>query len=412
MTDITGSTHHLNTSSRELQDTTIPEEMLQSTSEYTSMVEKLFASTAVYDDDGNHDVTEMTPVSSTSSASSLCRWWLFMVTGVFLLLLGMVGLLGNIISFKVLWKDRKKSATSTLLLFLSVTDSVVCVIYPLLLSLPLLGNAPGGTPNWAFVDFLTLISPMMWPIANTCHILDCWLILVISVQRYLAVCWPTAARYLNTSRSALLQGGITVCIAVIYNIPRFWEFTVITLPSGRLTRIYTVYGKTWSYAIGYQAIAGYLLIYMIPLSVMLFTTIRMIQKLGKGIHKKAEVQPLPSTSRSTRISKVSKQKNDITLAVVVVVVIYMLCQLFQPIRRIMLAYLHPDKLLCPNFFFFYKTLVSVVIVFNSSVNFYVFCLCAPGFRRQVMACLSLRNNTSGGEMSVMSGKVNTVNTVM
>jgi hypothetical protein len=106
---------------------------------------------------------------------------------------------------------------------------------------------------------------------------------------------------------------------------------------------------------------------------------------------------------------------DLTYSLVVVVVIFVICQMFNPIRRILEAAATSfsssadetnedetpsdahfrgysrlrDYELCSSFYFFYAPLVVIVVSLNSAVNCLVYAACGRKFRvsaRRILTC--------------------------
>ena len=79
----------------------------------------------------------------------------------------------------------------------------------------------------------------------------------------------------------------------------------------------------------------------------------------------------------------SRQHADLTFSLVVIVVIFLICQTFNPIRRILETSLDEQYLDCGSVYFYYTPLVVVAVNFNSSINFVVYVLCGKRFRSNV-----------------------------
>ncbi len=48
----------------------------------------------------------------------------------------------------------------------------------------------------------------------------------VTIERYLVVCWPLKARSICTNGRAKAAVAFFAVLAVVYNIPRFFEFTL------------------------------------------------------------------------------------------------------------------------------------------------------------------------------------------
>lgn len=62
----------------------------------------------------------------------------------------------------------------------------------------------------------------MWPVASIGQTVTIWTVLLVTVDRYMAVCRPFDTRLRTVVRAKKLFVGVVVA-AVVYNIPRFLE---------------------------------------------------------------------------------------------------------------------------------------------------------------------------------------------
>jgi len=62
----------------------------------------------------------------------------------------------------------------------------------------------------------------MWPVASIGQTVTIWTVLLVTVDRYMAVCRPFDTRMRTVDRATKLFVGVVVA-AIVYNIPRFFE---------------------------------------------------------------------------------------------------------------------------------------------------------------------------------------------
>ena len=54
--------------------------------------------------------------------------------------------------------------------------------------------------------------------------INVWILLAITVERYIAICWPFHAAVMCSRRRAIKALFFILALAVAVNIPRFFEF--------------------------------------------------------------------------------------------------------------------------------------------------------------------------------------------
>ena len=67
----------------------------------------------------------------------------------------------------------------------------------------------------------------MWPMASIGQTMTVWTVLLVTADRYMAVCRPFDTRMRSVERAKKLFVGVVVA-AVAYNIPGFFERRVVT----------------------------------------------------------------------------------------------------------------------------------------------------------------------------------------
>ena len=332
---------------------------------------------------------------------------LFAILGVAVLpcILTFIGLIGNALIMLVFWQDRRKSAMYVLLLQLAVVDSLVLVIWSFLVV------------TWVFTYFidnpptvLTTLDPYItkygWPTGSLIQPIAIWLIVFISMQRYVAVCHPHKMRLISSVRVAWIQLAALVTFAVLFNVPFYMYVDIIILENSEVEMkdTWLVADPTYQF---FESLTKYLTYFVVPFILLIFFTVSLIRQLRKSkmklklrngrvlpisgtSPKDISVIPDPSNAASSVKSKhtpaqaqASKTENSITLSLIVADIVFLICQPIYPLRRFLEYILMPEQKVCGTPYSYYELMISTGIFVNSSVNFVVFCLCSEGFRRQV-----------------------------
>ena len=149
---------------------------------------------------------------------------------------------------------------------------------------------------------------------------------------------------------------------VIYSIPRLFQYRVeYDSEKDFYKRKKTDYSQSEAYSLGYRIIVYYIFVYALPLSIIIFATYHLIKDL-----KLVQAKKLKNTSKS-------KKSENITLSLVIVVIIFLICNILNPIRRILETYALPDDSGdCPGVMFYYHPITILARMFNSAINFVVY----------------------------------------
>lgn len=142
------------------------------------------------------------------------------------------GLVGNTLSVIVLRHDRQadakqRSSTNHLLRMLAIVDSLYLITCFFIQTLKtIIENTewfPGSPIRYHYLHS----EPLVWMLSSAAQTSTVWLVLLVTLDRYLAVCKPWKSRW-RTPRFVATVVAILAVLALIYNLPRFFERVVIT----------------------------------------------------------------------------------------------------------------------------------------------------------------------------------------
>ncbi len=146
----------------------------------------------------------------------------FAVVNVFLLVFGIVG---NIISIVVFSNIRlRRVAVNILLIGISVTDLLLLITCIPLVILPQTVFAFNAYSIGNILDLIHFSFVFVYPMAVSFQTISVCLFIVITCERFIAVCHPLKAKIYCTSYLSkwCLFGSFVVSFA--YNSVRFWEY--------------------------------------------------------------------------------------------------------------------------------------------------------------------------------------------
>ncbi|KAK2155968.1 hypothetical protein LSH36_225g02029 [Paralvinella palmiformis] len=262
---------------------------------------------------------------------------------------------------------------SMLMINLAVVDTLLLIVWTTMMALPALCDFRGGC---AFYDRVKpALSAYGWPLGSTFHMQATWSIVAITFSRFVSVCWASRSNQVDSRLRVKGRLLMMHVLCILFNVPRFCEKYISFDPEGHMISPNTRLGASSVYAYLYQVFLYYLVIYVIPLSLLTYFTARLCISL-RAARKRREA-----------LTAKARDNNDLTFSLVIVVVVFIVCQLVNPIRRLLAAVYVDRDLGCGSVYLYYRSWVATLVNFNSACNFFIFCLCSPGFRRRLKRIL-------------------------
>ena len=186
-------------------------------------------------------------------AQNVCHWYNYMAYIVLAGVLCVCGLLGNTLIRLALWREFRKSATVFLLICLSVMDDLVLITYGFMMMGYMLVYVD-SVRETEFPKYYTRISTVGWALASTVQVAATWLLLLVSIYRYIAICKPTLAKKVNNLKWAGYSVLAVAGSSVAFNLPRFFRYELVKDPwTGKETTVLIAFAKTESFRVGYEA---------------------------------------------------------------------------------------------------------------------------------------------------------------
>jgi len=149
-----------------------------------------------------------------------CALYDFVVCTVVIGAFCMFGLIGNVTSFVVFCKHNVSLAAIFLLQCMAIVDSlllmVALVVYALPSVYPYTGHLKTVYDSFKYILYV-------WPPATIFHTVSIWLTVLVTINRYNAVCRAVEEFGAKTMRRARIQVVTVVLLAALFNVPRFFE---------------------------------------------------------------------------------------------------------------------------------------------------------------------------------------------
>ena len=307
-----------------------------------------------------------------------CLFFKFMFGTVGIGTLTLFGLIGNTLSFVVLFQQRKTSASMLILLALTVTDSFFVLTMFTMKSIPALVFYTGLLPGYTY--YYPYFFVYGWPTVSVALVMTSYTTVLIAVHRFVAVCKPFALTTFASIRNTQYQIAGVFIFSIIYNIPIYNEYTLYTVTAedgSGTTSIkwrYSGLGTNYYYSLIYRIIMYYLIIFIGPLIVLLVISIKLIRALRKA---------QKSRSKMSLTAQKKQERDEITPALIVIVIVYFICQAPVFTRRFLQG-IFPNSRGCGTLYLVIQEISALSTVCNSSVNFLIYIIMSKGFRNTLI----------------------------
>ena len=333
-----------------------------------------------------------------------------------------LGIAGNLLNIIVLGRDHTMHRTTGFLLqMLAVADAVYLVACVFIQTLECIVKQTDWLPSVVSRNHWPYVQVYSWPMAAMARTATVWMVVVLTVHRYIAICRPLHAAQYNTITHVRKAVAAVWIFAVVYNVPRFFEGEVVVgnvtadirmLPnitrtndssmpeavSEILSKSFVVVGqhatlqptamhRNPAYFLIYVTCLSFVFRFLIPFSVLAFCNHRLIHAVR-------------ASDRIRRLSAISAASgggiNDSqdTWILVVVVVVFVICQLPDVIMRVLVLFvryvpvIHEDLSLRIMMDVIVAT--NMLITANSSINFVIYCLMGRRFRAILLNTVGCR----------------------
>ncbi|KAK2151535.1 hypothetical protein LSH36_360g02013 [Paralvinella palmiformis] len=297
-----------------------------------------------------------------------------------------LGLVFNMISLIVLTHKSMRSSTYSYLSALSVCDSMV-LVFTILLLVKDVDKPHPGEQRWPWDEGIyPYMFPYVHPAAFTFQVTSVWLTLAFTVDRYIMICHPFKAEpfcSISKARKVVLSLFIS---SLIFNLPKFFEYKTVAihLPHLNTTKIgcdLTEFGRSHTFRELYHSwlyimfVCGVPFVALAVLNAFLIHAVRLSRKRGR------------------EINAAEKKRNDTTVMLIGVVIIFFICQMPALVSRMIWAFEdNPDNFKALPLYTL-NEIASFLIVLNSATNIVPYYFFGARFRKQFwrLFCYCFRN---------------------
>lgn len=329
-----------------------------------------------------NDSATISGYSLTASQQHHCRIYYLLIRVLIAGVLVILGVVGNILTLIVMKRVPRPSATIRALLYLAIADLLVILQYGLMsVSVPMLGFLK--MPRRATYLQMNFLMYLM-PVGQITNLISVLITVIVTWQRYISVCHPHKAHVYGSPRIINIQVLCICLFSIVFHLPMFFQDHLS--PAGTDPGFIPVrnhFSRRKSYTIFYSIVLVQIIRYIIPIICLIYMSICLLQKLSDTTLKNR----LPE-------SRCQRARKEMTISLMFVVFIFIICQSFAPMRQILILVHRPysSAIQCGGPLFYFGPFDLISIIANSSANFFIFVVCARGFREKLMSLIRTKAN--------------------
>lgn len=319
------------------------------------------------------DYTGMTFFESSSCDNFLS----FVHTATLILIV--VGTVGNVLTLIMLWKETRKSESMHLLFWISVTDLFIVLSNGFLIVIPRILTV--GITQKSIT--ISIVYGLLAYVSRVTRLSNVYLVVAVTWQRFAGAILPFSVKKWRKKFNSGKQLVVIMLFSLAYNMPFiiYFRCRVIELPDGlTFVSVYDEYPSE-KFKFVYENVVHNNVYFALPLlSLVIMTAGLICYFLQKG--------------QSSVIKKSMKvQQREATVSVLLVVIIFIICQCLNPARKIaLLYYTDPESSKCGGPVYYLNYILPMSILLNSSCNIFIYIICIKRFRARIksMFCCQLR----------------------
>ena len=289
----------------------------------------------------------------------------------------LVGLFGNLVSVIVLRKDKERKDALVLLQALAVADTMY--VLTAITRFPL-GHLLQNKNTYAHMQLYVL------PLLKTSQTIAIWMVLLVTVERYTHVCKPLCSAKVFKGRKRFIVAGMVFVFGFIFNVPRFFDSCVRTFYNPCTGMYYSkmIYRPMLNdslYFDIYRCAMYIVFLYIGPLSLLLCLNIRLIQAIRHSKRRQRQMSPTNDDG-----------EYNATVVLIIVVVVFIICETPEMMLQSMTVLQRYAGVGFPSWSLRLNTISQVLMVVNSSTNFFIYCAFGRRFRWVMKQTFSYRSS--------------------
>ncbi|KAH7727918.1 Protein FRPR-7 [Aphelenchoides avenae] len=230
--------------------------------------------------------------------------------------------------------------------------------------------------------------PYAYVLANTTHTGSVWIILTLTVDRYLALCKPLTHRAIGKrSRVKRLMIGVSV-MAIVFSIPRFFEvataYDCSLEASGQCEPVVvrTALTEDKTYWTVYHIVLPMAFVTLLPCLLLLALTTRISLALRKAIvQRKRLCQPNLEVGPKAENTTSTSKEHKANVMLVLVIAKFLISDILPTVVDVLEHLVGNEVFMSSSLATLFVDFSNFLLVLNCSTNFWVFLLWGTRFRR-------------------------------
>jgi hypothetical protein len=277
-----------------------------------------------------------------------------------------IGIFGNIITILVLSRPRMRSSINHLLIGLASSDLIVLITAMLLFGIVTIYPYTGRiiSYNYNLIPFLTFVVYPFAVIGQTGSVL---MTFSVSVERYIAVCYPLKAKSWCTKKHAKICILLIALFSIAYNSVKFFEIKLIKSEAENYGTFYCTSASDLrrnEYYIKYYIHWMYLIVVnIIPLTGITYFNLQIFMRVKKVNRMRYQ------------LTKREMQDIKLTSMLFCVVIVFLVCNVPAVLINIHESF-WPNVMIDDR----YVKFSNFMIALSSSVNFIIYVVLVKKFR--------------------------------
>ena len=309
--------------------------------------------------------------TSPYSIAHDCQLYEFMTEGIITGLLCTFGLIGNIVAFVTFVRIGKHNASTVLFQALAIFDSLLLLCSFVIFVPGACGNNT-ESPSQVINEVVVYSTKYLFLIGIVSQVIAKWISVLLTINRYIAVCKPFVASRLCTITNARKQLCVVIVLCQIVLLPFFFE-TYITIDDiGNKTLDL----RPWAKKRWYLTLLG--IVYMLSVFIIPFTAILILGLLVISGMRAAKRMPI------RRHSIQGNPDNSITHTVFAIILVFLICQTPALVNQLLWSILPADHRRCGGFQFYFQRISNTLVILNSGVNCLIYMVFNRTFRKNIM----------------------------
>ena len=266
--------------------------------------------------------------------------------------------------------DRGKCLTFYSLRALSSADMLLLISAFMQQVVPIYYMHSGCSYDRVFCKYRGFFQIYMWPLICIAQMSSVWMTVLISGERYLAICHPLRSMHMRSISKVRWATIVIYCASILFNIPKFFEFQPELVHDADWNITIWAVGATdmranLIYRYLYNTALFCLLVYAIPLIILTYLNVKIIAQM------RAANKGWDTLNR--------RQQHEVkaTVMPLCTVLVFIMCTT-QSLLAFVFDAIYSD--ISMKWLQIYTAVVNLIVIFNAAVNFLIFYLFGRKFR--------------------------------